>query len=357
MSLTGRPLIVLAVLGTVAVLAATVVTWRWGRRRRYVLRPAGVLLTEAMLLLTVGLIVNRAEQFYPTWATLRQDARTSGTTFAVAPGELDRELRERAGADPGRSIAVTWQPAGWSDWHLARAPMVVTPAGYLQHPGWRYPALLVLDDGTTGWTPAGETVAARAATAAGPAVVVFARTTATTTASTLATALPTALGHDLRVTGGRWALVAPASAAGLAGPTATAVPGRFPAVVLTTVPAPRSAPKANVAVIHRPAAPGTPLPVGITVAVVKVSGAHPAEPAGYTPSAGSTVALSSTAADELGTALDWADRQTPPPLNLSAPPARYLPPRHPKNKHSAQPSPSAAAIRPGGNHAAGQPRH
>ena len=318
LALTGRSTIALTVLGTVAVLAGTVVTWRWGRRRRFLLRPLGVLLTEAMLVLTVGLVVNRSEQFYPGWEALIQDVRTSGTTFAAAPGELDAGLRDRAGTDAGQSIALAWQPSGWADWHLAGAPTVVTPAGYLQHPGWRYPALVVIDDRTAGWTPTAEAAAARTATATGPAVVVFARTTAATDAGTLAATLPAALGHDLRVTGRRWALVASASDAGLARRTITAAPGRYPAVALVPVPSPPSHPKATTI---------GPLPAGIEVHVA--------------------------GADALPAALLWADQQTPPPLALSAPATKYIPPRHhPKGHPNSKPP-----THPGGRDVAGQPRH
>lgn len=326
MALTGRPLIVLAVLGTLAVLAATVLSWRWGRRRRFLLRPFGVLLTEAMLLLTVGLIVNRAEQFYPTWSALTQHARTSGTTFAVPPGGLDGQLRALAGPALDGSVTLTWQPGGSSGWHLAQAPTVVTPAGYLLHPGWRYPALLVLDDGTTGWTPAAETAAARGATATDPAVVVFARTTAATTVDTLTTTLPGALGHDLRVTGRRWALVAAPGDAALARRVVTAAPARYPAVALITRAGPPRAAKIT-AVALRPAA-DPPLPAGIDV----------------------------TTTSALPAALAWACRQTPPPLAPSAPPTRYLPP-HPRPHRSGAPSASSAPNPHGGSHVPGQRRH
>ncbi len=296
MSLTGIPLIVVAVLATLLAAAGTVVTWRCGGRLRVLSRSGAVLLTEALLLLTAGVVVNRSEQFYPTWAALSSSARTSGTTFAVTPGNLDGWLR-------GNGPAFTWKPPGWTGWHLAGAPLVVVPQGYLDHPKWRYSAVVVAGDSGSGWTSAGD------------AVVVFARTTAATRAEVLADELPAALAHDLRVTGQRWALVAGPSEAGLAHQAVLAAPARYPAIAVL---------------------PGTgqhqtspPLPVGITVA---------------------------TAADRpasLQGALTWAADQTPPPLAASTPTVAALPVQHPKHHHR----PKLSSSRTGEMNVPRQPGH
>ncbi|GAA2905510.1 hypothetical protein Acy02nite_86960 [Actinoplanes cyaneus] len=298
MSLTGIPLIVVAVLVTVATAALTVVTWRRGGRLRIVLRSGGVLLTETLLLLTVGLVVNRSEQFYPSWAALSSSAQTGGTTYAITPGRLDGWLR-------AHGPAFTWQPDGWTGWHLGAAPTVVVPAGYLDHPGWRYSALVVVDDGTTGWTPAVQTAAARDASADGGAVVVFARTTASTGVNDLAHALPAALTHDLRVTGQRWALIPGPALAALARRVAAAAPGRYTAVA-----------------------------------------AGPQ--------------LLATHRGDLGAALLWACQQTPPPLAASTPSVTSLPVPPPKHHHRPVPGASApvpAPPRTGGTNVPGQPGH
>ena len=67
MSLTGLPLLLLSACATVLVTAATIRLWR---RRRPAVRIAGVLLIEALVVLTAGLEVNRNEQFYPSWQAL-----------------------------------------------------------------------------------------------------------------------------------------------------------------------------------------------------------------------------------------------------------------------------------------------
>lgn len=127
MSLTGIPLIAGTALVTAAALAATVLGWdRW--RPRFLLRSLGVLLTEALLVLSAGLVVNRSQEFYPTWAALLQSSAATATTYAVRAGGLDGSLHDNDGD------AFPWQPTGLTGWRLAGAPMVVTPAGYLTHP-------------------------------------------------------------------------------------------------------------------------------------------------------------------------------------------------------------------------------
>jgi len=361
MSLTGVPLFICAVLAAAAALTATILVWNRWPRLRLGLRPAGVLLTEALLVVSVGLVVNRSEEFYPNWDSLLHPSHAGATTYAVRPGGLDGWLHQSGDlADQGDTFP--WQPSGWADWHLAAAPLVFTPAGYLKHVGWRYPALLVLDDGRTGWTAAAETAAARSSDGtAGPAVVVFARPTAATSPDVLTTALPTALAHDLRVTDKHWALVAPAADTGLADKTVAASPGRYPALALVqpavarkpAAKKPVKKPAAKKPAARKPAArkpaarkpvPRTTvakLPVGIVTTTV-------AETASTTGGIATTAVQSALTA-----ALDWACRQTPPPLAASTPAAKSLPVYHPHH-HPKRPvpsgsgAPSAGGPKPGG---------
>ncbi|MEV4701847.1 hypothetical protein [Actinoplanes sp. NPDC049316] len=333
MALTGIALIFLAVLATLAALAATVVTWNRGRRLRPVLRPAGVLATEALLLVTAGLVVNRSEQFYPSWESLSQSADGQpGTVAPDRPGDLDRWLLARAGTRPQQSVAIPWEPGGWTGWHLGAAPTVVVPDGYLQHPSWRYPALVVVTDGTEGWTPAVQSAAARAA---GAAVVVFVRTTPATTPDVLAAALPGALVRDVRVTGRRWVLVASTADAVVAERAVAAAPGRYPAAVL----------------VQAGAAPGRP-------------GAPRRQPVGPAGSAGSAGVLPAvlthlpagiavTVARNPAAALVWASRQTPPPLAAAAPTVAYVP----VHRHKRHPHRPSATIPAGGVHVPRQLHH
>jgi hypothetical protein len=208
MALTGTPLILLAAAGTVVVLAATVVLWSRAGRARYLLRPAGILLTEALLLLTAGLVVNRHEQFYPTWAALRASADPPRTVTGPVAGGWDGWLAGR-GAGP-----FAWPDPAWPGRPPAPAPQVVPPEGYLARPGVRYPVIMVLGP-----------LPARPA-AARDAVVVYLPATGPEAVDAAATALP----RNLRVSGHSWALVTPAASVALAARVVAAVPGRFVAL-------------------------------------------------------------------------------------------------------------------------------
>jgi hypothetical protein len=318
MSLTGFPLILFAVFCTLASVAATVLVWNRFGRVSYVLRATGLLLAEVLLLVTFGLVVNRSEQFYPTWDTLLDTKTVAATvlkgsndsTCRRGPGDLDHQLAVHAGGRVGAPQIFLWQSAAWRGWGLADAPTVITPPGYLQHPAWLYSAVVVIGDGPAGWTSAEETAAARRATATGlSAVVVFATTTAATPAQRLAKALPDQLGRDLRVTSHRWAIIASAADSALAQSTVVAATARYPSIAVLPAGA-----RAGVAGVQ----PGDSAPAttttGVAAAVV-VSNAAAARQAGVE-------ALPSTAPDALYTALSWAIERTPPPLAADVPPIR-----------------------------------
>jgi len=280
--ITGVPLILLVAFGTLAAVAATVLVWNRFGRVRYVSRAGGVLLAEALLLVTAGLAVNRSEQFYPTWdalvGTKSADESavntTNGSMYRSGPGALDHGLLASAGAHAGAAQTFPWRSAGWRGWGLAAAPIVITPPGYLLHPTWSYSAVVVIG----GWSATVEESAARRATATGlSAVVVFATTTAATTAPELATALPGQLGRDLRVTTHRWAMVAADADAALAESAVDDAALRYPSIA-----------------VDRAAA----LPAGVTAAAVV------------------------TGNDPLYSALSWAIARTPPPLASPQPSPR-----------------------------------
>lgn len=295
MSLTGVPLLTLAACALLGAVVGTGYGWRRTGRERFLIRPAGVLLTETLLLLVVGLAVNSSERFYPSWAALapHDDQATAGQTV---PGRLDRLLEQQPGADDGAAVTISWQPAGWRQWRLAAPPTVVVPAGYLRHPGWRYPAMVIEDQADAG-QPADEY-----------AVLVYLRAAGAQDAGTLATRLPQALAADIRVTAHSWALVTPAAQAALDRAVLLADPARYRAVALLAAgdrPARPEMPRGTDAtVIH--AAPGT-----------------------------ATVA-----------ALRWADQRIPAPL---AAPAALVP-----YQRGAGRRPGAAPT--GGGHGTGQPR-
>ena len=260
MTLTGLPLIALAVLATAAAITGTTLLWSRYGRWRLLSRSAGVLLCEALVVLSAGLIANRQEQFYPSWQALAGDTGTVATSAGRPAGRLDSSF--------GLKSTVTWQPPGSAGWHLAGAATVSIPPGYLASRG-SYPALISL-----GGSPAG-----------GDLVRVVADPTARTSTADLA-GLPAALSGNLRLTGHGWALLASAAQAGLAARLAGADPGRFAAL----------------AVVGGPPAGFRPPPF-VAVAVVRPKAAHSRLPRGVTALTGSWAA-----------ATRWAVAQTPAPL-------------------------------------------
>jgi hypothetical protein len=304
-SLTGVPLLVLAACALLGAVVGTGYGWRRTGRVRFLIRPAGVLLTETLVLLVVGLAVNAAEGFYPSWAALapHHDRATAGPTV---PGRLDPLLRQQAGADDGAAVTITWQPAGWRQWHLAAPPVVVVPAGYLRHPGWRYPAMVIEDQAAAG-QPADEHAVLVYLQTAG-AQAAGAQAAGAQDAGILATRLPQALAGDLRVTAHSWALVTPAARAALDRAVLRADPARYRAVAL-------------LAAGRGPARPE--MPMGTDVSVIHAA-----------PGTATRAALS------------WADQRIPAPL---AAPAALSP-------YQETPGRRPGAAPTGGGHGTGQPR-
>jgi hypothetical protein len=262
-ALTGVPLIVLVLLATAAAATGTVLMWPRGGRWRAVQRSVGVLLSEALLVLSVGLIANRHEEFYPSWQALAGDTGTASATARRPAGRLDAALA----GDP-RVRTLPWHPAGAASWRLSGHADVTVPYGYATKTSVTYPALLVLGG--------------RAAVAGLVGVAVH--PSARTTAAALAT-LPAALGADLRVTSHGWALAASARHAALAARLIADEPGRFVALVVVGGPT-----------AVRPRA-------GLAVAEALAPRQRGAVPPGVTRLAGGWAAAGA-----------WAAGQTPPPL-------------------------------------------
>ena len=177
MSLTGLPLLSLSGLLTVA--TAALLVWLW-RRAWIAARVGGVLLLEALVVFTIGLEVNRSQQFYPSWQALAGDTGTTSVTKQVHAGLLDEHL------PPG---PFRWRPPGLAAWHLAGPPLVTLPADYRDRPRVEFPVVLAL--GTR-------------APRTDNAVTVTITPTARTTAAELLRTLPSDLRHDLRVSAVGW---------------------------------------------------------------------------------------------------------------------------------------------------------
>ena len=339
MPLISIRLIALSAAITLAVAAGTVLLWRRNGRWRHVSRVLGVLLTEAFLVLTAGLIVNRSEQFYPTWKSLTVTAENESEIVAPTPdGLLDGYLRQYTERD-GDAVAP-WQPAGWKAWNLGGAPTLTAPAAYLAKSTSSFPVVLALTGAKQKWDTA--KAGALAKEIGAPAVMLVTPVSQETTATDLGVTIPTEISHDLRVHGFLWALVAPIDEAVKAVQVIAVAPNRFTSLVLVadtagaTVPAEAQVPKdIPVAVVHPAQPAGRRHDTAENVAGDIALRCHPSSlcepgPPGLDPggperstgNAAGAVQLRSADGREWATALRWACAQTPAPL---APPAVLTP--------------------------------
>lgn len=233
MTLTGVPLIVLAWTATAGTAALTVLGWPRLGRLRPLTRTAGLLLTEVLLVASIGLVVNRAQRFYPSWAALTGEVGTTAVSRPPAPGRLDRQLTSPV----GKPVTIVWRPPSLARWRLSGPPRIIVPADYRARTGDRFPVVLDL--------AAAEGPAVAAAQHTADAVTVVVLPTRNTAAAALRD-LPAELTRDVRVTTLGWAVLAAAAQAALAAglihaeapgfaavraaPTATAwAAGRLPA--------------------------------------------------------------------------------------------------------------------------------
>jgi hypothetical protein len=227
--LTGIPLLLLAVAATAAAGALTFWSWRRGGRWRPLTRVASVLLLEALMVAGAGLVVNRAEEFYPSWTALAGRTGTTVRTERVAAGRLDGSLT----APAGQPQVLAWRPRSVSRWKLAGVPELVLPAGYQSRPGVAFPVVLAL--------VADPRAALATARRLADVITVVAVPTAGTSAAALAD-LPAELRRDVRATAGGWDVVAPDQ---LTARLAAAEPPGFVAArgwSADTLPAPLAAP-------------------------------------------------------------------------------------------------------------------
>jgi hypothetical protein len=338
MSLTGVPLLVVTAALTLATAAATVRRWRHAGRANPVIRVLGLLMTEALVAASIGLAVNRSQQFYPSWDALMNRAAPVGAVERYTPGHLDGWLRARLGSDDTRPTVFPWHPPGWATWGLTEAPTVVVPAGYLQHPSWRYPVVVVTSGPHDGWTSTAPSFTTpMVGSAAGPAVLVLARTTRPASVASFAAAMDGALTRDLRVTGHSWAMVTSSANAGTACEAVRRQPGRYPALAVVA----NLGRRAPVAAVVRTEACETGVPAGVSALVI---------------SAGSPERPATAAVGNLSAALVWACRQLPAPMAAPAPlipPASARHQRHGAHGGSWTPSSGERGSR-GGAHGPGQ---
>jgi hypothetical protein len=132
MGLTSITLLLLAAAVAAGATTALCVFWNRLADRRRPVRVVGILLSEALLLFTFGLLVNRIGGFYPSWAALTMATPAIQPAPAAPPPQpawLSAYRAAQSQAERGRAFA--WQSGSRTAWGLSAAPMVWLPTDTL----------------------------------------------------------------------------------------------------------------------------------------------------------------------------------------------------------------------------------
>jgi len=229
MGLTSGTLLATAGIVCAAGLTALVLLWRrWGGRL-VVLRAVGILACELLIVVTVGLAINRWGQFYPTWSSLR-DNPSSATEPVVQRPDPGLTAAAPHGAEVGYLLSWPATPTG-----LTGPPLVWLPPAYFRDPTDALPVVVVVAGPADGaWSGNDVPVGDRPA----GGCVVFARVSAQPVSGLLT--LAAELVRDLHVTTHGWGVVGIGTAAPTAHRLATADPVRFGAVAEVATPGGRA---------------------------------------------------------------------------------------------------------------------
>jgi len=206
--LTSLTLITAVAVTTAAALVGLVLLWRRLRGPLLPVRVLGILLAEMLLLVSLGLTINRAGDFYPSWASLLGEATPVQlpTTAAV---RLSPQLAAQAATGRENGLVVPWHPAGEGDWHLAGSPVAYLPPESFRDTGVAVPVIVVASASPI---PADRAIPALAPTGH-PAALLFVRISRATSLPALAAGLAAELPTAFPVQRHGWALVGSGPAA------------------------------------------------------------------------------------------------------------------------------------------------
>jgi hypothetical protein len=233
MGLTSGTLLATAGIVCAAGLTALVLLWRRWVGRLVVLRAVGILACELLIVVTVGLVINRWGQFYPTWSSLRDNPAAATQPVVQRP---DPGLTAAApdGAQVGYLLRWPATPLG-----MTGPPLVWLPPTYFRDPTGALPVVMVVagaDAGPAYGAWSGNDVPVGDRPSGG--CVVFVRVSGQPAGGLLT--LPAQLVHDLHVATHGWGVVGIATAAPAAYRLATTDPVRFGPVVEVGTPGGRA---------------------------------------------------------------------------------------------------------------------
>jgi hypothetical protein len=240
MSLTGLPLQLLAV-ALLIVWVAALALW-WSRLRRWwrLARAAGIVLCQLLLVFTVGLAVNRTEDFYPSWAALLGTDPPKISTVPPPAVPLATWLHRQQARGARSGLSFQWRADRDKQWYLRAPTAVLLPRAYFGPNSPVLPAVVILvgpehTGSALSWAPA----RIEALSASSPAVMVVVQPGAKGPSSGFGPQLVALLGADLHVTPDGWGIVGVGSAAAAAVRLFHADPARYGCLALPTAsPAP-----------------------------------------------------------------------------------------------------------------------
>jgi hypothetical protein len=207
-ALTSRSLIAFCAIATVLACTALIVFWRrLGRGGWPLVRMVGILLSEGLLIFTVALQVNRADDFYPSWSALLGGVQSRDLPRASAVS-LSGWLAGQAAEGARTGLAFTWRSSD-AAWRLPQPPTMYLPPAYFRQPGLVLPVVVVVAPPTvTAAQGAWDDPAALAHAASVNACLILVRADPHLNVPSLAATLPQRLLADVRVAPHGWGVTA-----------------------------------------------------------------------------------------------------------------------------------------------------
>jgi hypothetical protein len=198
-------LLLLAGVSTVIAIAGLAFAWPRLRGWWRLARIPAVIVCQLLLVFTIGIAVNRTEDFYPSWAALRGATPPKITTSTRPTARLAAWLRAQQAHGLKAGVQFAWHAADDVAWGLRAPTVVYLPKAYFQTQDVDLPVVLLLTA-----TPLAAPARAQLATAVAPgsAVVVVMAPDPHGASQRAMEAVPALLAEDVRVERGGWGIVA-----------------------------------------------------------------------------------------------------------------------------------------------------